>query len=158
MKWDNIKTSLQETQRIKPLSANELIGTLQSYEIEHQNEENESRGNKSIALKTNIDSDADSEDEDVDDEELALYIKKYKKMKIKGRNLKGKKLFEKKKSVDETERLICFHCRKCGHIKPNCPLLKKKTKFEKAKKALKAETWSDTECEDSADDICLMAK
>ena len=98
---------------------------------------------------------------DVDDEELALFIKKYKKMKIRGRNLKGKKLIEKKKSVDETEKskdVICFHCRKHGHIKPNCPLLKKKTKFEKAKKALKAETWSNTECEDSDDEICFMAK
>ena len=80
-------------------------------------------------------------------------------MKIREKNLKGKKLIEKKKSVDETSKdVICFHCRKRGHIKPNCPLLKKKFKFEKAKKALKAETWSDTECEDSDDDICLMAK
>lgn len=35
-----------------------------------------------------------------------------------------------------------------GHIKPECPLLEKlKKKFEKKKKALKAETWSDSETE-----------
>ena len=34
IKWDNIKTSIREIQRIKSLSVNELIGTLQSYEIE----------------------------------------------------------------------------------------------------------------------------
>ena len=145
-----------------PLLVNELIGTLQSYETKKLNEENESKGKKSIALKSNIDSkDAYSEDEDVDDEELALFIKKYKKMKIKGRNLKGKKPFEKKNALDEkSKEVICFHCRKRGHIKPNCPLLKKKTKFEKAKKALKVETLSDTKCEDNDEDIanfCLMA-
>ena len=65
-------------------------------------------------------------------------------MKKKGRNFEGKKPFEKKKTLDETEKskeIICFQCKKRIHIKPNCPLLKKKkSKFEKAKKALKAET------------------
>ena len=51
-----------------PLSMNELIGTLQSYETEKRNEKTESKGKKSIALKSNIHpNDADSEDEDVDD-------------------------------------------------------------------------------------------
>ena len=71
-----------------PLSVNELIETLQSYETKKLNEANEFKGKKSIALKSNIDSDnTDSEDENVDDEKLALFIKKYKKMKIKGRSL-----------------------------------------------------------------------
>ena len=55
--WNNIKTSLQKTQRIMPLSMTKLIGTLQSYETKQLNEENEFRGKKSIALKFNIDSD-----------------------------------------------------------------------------------------------------
>ena len=34
--WDNIKTSLQETQRIMSLLVNGLIGTLQSYELNNR--------------------------------------------------------------------------------------------------------------------------
>ena len=162
--WENIKISIRETQRIMPLSVNELIGTLQSYKIEKPNEENESKGKKSIMLKSNIDSNDANTDED-SDEELALIIKKFKKMKKKGKMLKGKKFNEKKKICDEAEvakDVICFHCKKRGHIKTNCPLLKKKNgKYEKVKKALKVEIWSDIECEDSDEEyanICLMTK
>ena len=147
-----------------PINVDELIGTLQSYEIEQINEENDSKGKRSLALKSNIDFDDVDSDED-SDEELTLIIKKFKKMKKQGKMLKGKKFNEKKKICDEAEvakDVICFHCKKRGHIKTNCPLLKKKNgKYEKVKKALKVEIWSDIECEDSDEEyanICLMTK
>jgi len=37
--WNNIETSIRETQRISPLSVDELMGTLQSYEEERLNKE-----------------------------------------------------------------------------------------------------------------------
>jgi len=77
----------------------------------------------------------------------------------KRRNSKGKK---PKKSGEinfydrnnnEGKYLIYFECRKKCHIKPNCPLFKKrKGKFEKKKKTLKAETQSDTESKSSNDE------
>jgi len=103
----------------------------------------------------------------MDDEELALMIKKFKKLNRKGRRFNWKKQSThnfQKRSIEENETIklvICFECKKKRHIRPNCPLLKKKKgRTKKYKIALKAETWSDTECEESEEEyanICLMA-
>jgi len=50
-----------------PLSIDELISTLQSYEMEQINDE-DPEGKKSIALKTNIDFDDTDSKNDMDDE------------------------------------------------------------------------------------------
>lgn len=42
--WNNIKTSIWETQRIMPLTVDELILTLISYEAEHINDDIDSKG------------------------------------------------------------------------------------------------------------------
>jgi len=67
--WNYVKTSIRETQRIMPLSVDELIGMLQSYEVEQVNDEEDLKGKKPIALKSNIDSDDTDSDDDMDDEE-----------------------------------------------------------------------------------------
>ena len=55
-----------------------------------------SKGKKSIALSSNFDDEiSDSADEDEDDEELALMVKKFRKMVKKGRFFKGKKTFRR---------------------------------------------------------------
>lgn len=142
------------------------MGTLQSYEVEWLNEEGDSKDKKSIVLKSKIDFDYIDSEEDGDDEEPALLVKKFIKMNKKARKFKGKKPFkqiDQKKTNDEGgegKDVIYFQCRKRGDIKPNCPLLKKrKGKFEKFKRALKEETWSDTKCEETDEayaNICLM--
>jgi len=43
------------------------------------------KGKKSITLKSNADFDYTNLDDDIDDEELALLIKKFKKLNRKGR-------------------------------------------------------------------------
>ena len=56
--------------------------------------------------------------------------------------------------------LVCYECRKPCHIKLDCPLLeKKKGKYERKKKALNAEKWSDSKCETNDEEeanLCLM--
>ncbi|XP_039169774.1 uncharacterized protein LOC120293995 [Eucalyptus grandis] len=84
------RTSIRETQMIMPLSVDELIGTLQSYEVEQINDEEDPK---------------DSE-EDMDDEELALMIKKFIRLNRKGRRFNWKKQglqnFQKK-PIEEAE-------------------------------------------------------
>jgi len=74
-----------------PLSVDELIGTLQSYEVKQINDEEDPKGKKSIALKSNVDSDDVDSDDDIDDEELVLLIKKFRKLNRKGRRFNRKK-------------------------------------------------------------------
>ncbi|XP_056163090.1 uncharacterized protein LOC130136781 [Syzygium oleosum] len=61
----------------------------------------------------------------------------------------------------DDEDMALFTRKKLGHIKPDCPLLKKKRgKYEKKKKALNTETWSESECETSDEEeanLYLMA-
>jgi len=79
----------------------ELIGTLQSYEEERLNEE-DTRGKKSIALKSNLDAnDSDLDKNDEDDEEIALMVKRLQKMARKERKFKGKKNPSKLLSIRE---------------------------------------------------------
>lgn len=61
------------------LSVDELVETLQSNEAEQTKEEEDSRGKKSIALKSN-DKSNDGSNDDMDNEKLALMIKKFNKL------------------------------------------------------------------------------
>lgn len=61
----------------------------------------------------------------------------------KGKNFKGKKQMKlsEKRKFSKGKEVVCFERKKLGHIKLECPLLKKKKeKAEKKKRALKAET------------------
>lgn len=165
--WNHIKTSIRETQRIVPISVDKLVGTLQCYEVEQINEEEDPKGKKSIALKSNDDFDDTCSEDDLDDEKLALMIRKFRKLNRKERKYNWRKQGTQRsqnKSTKDNEfnkYVICFECKKKGHIRPNCPLLKKKKgNTEKFKEALKAKTWSNAECEESDEEyanICLMA-
>ncbi|MQL76956.1 hypothetical protein Taro_009354 [Colocasia esculenta] len=73
-----------------------------------------------------------------------------------------------KGETSKNEEVTCFECRKPGHIRPECPELKKKKAYTKGngktskKKALAA--WSDEdtstgeESEEEIANLCLMAK
>ncbi|KAG6660489.1 hypothetical protein CIPAW_03G110400 [Carya illinoinensis] len=102
----------------------------------------------------------DEENEDKD-EEVAMITRRIQRFLKKNRT-SPRKSFKKfsKKDSGKNDTLICYKCNKPGHIKPDCPLLKKDR--NKGKKAMKA-TWdddsssSDSEAsnEESAN-LCLM--
>ncbi|GAV67217.1 LOW QUALITY PROTEIN: zf-CCHC domain-containing protein/UBN2 domain-containing protein, partial [Cephalotus follicularis] len=56
---------------------------------------------------------------------------------------------ETSKNEKEKKEVICYECDKPGHIRPNCPKLKKKK--DKAKKKAMIATWSDSD-DSSSDD------
>ena len=55
----------------------------------------------------------------------------------------GRKPDGKGESTNKDSTIICFECKKPGHMKADCPMLKKKGK--KGKRALAATTQSDDE-------------
>lgn len=76
-----------------PLTNNELIGTLMSFEAERMNDEEDHKGKKSITLISNIhdSSDTDSKEDKENDEDVAQMVKKFINKVRKGRNFSGKK-------------------------------------------------------------------
>ena len=142
--WEAKVTAIQEAKDLTKLPLEELIGSLMTHEIimkEHL--EDESKKKKSIALKT-ISLEVDPEDEDgLDEDDIAYFSRKYKNF-IKRKKYFKKHLSTQKESKCEKSKkdeVICYECKRSGHIRTDCPLLKSSKKSKK--KAMKA-TWDDS--------------
>ena len=153
-------TAIQEAKDLTKLPLDELVGSLMTHEITMKGHmEEESKKKKSIALKSIK---VDSEDEDVlDEDDVAYFTRKYKNF------IKRKKQFKKhftnqkesKGEKSKNDEVICYECKKLGHIRTDCPLLKSSKKSKK--KAMKA-TWDDSDESASGSDeevanFCFMA-
>ena len=93
---------------------------------------------------------------------MTLITRKFKRFMKK--KLRSGKRNEGKGEFSKESTIICYKCKNPGHIKVECPLLKKKEKKEKWKRPMVAMTWSDNEESDSEDEaepkevanLCLM--
>lgn len=105
-----------------------------SYEAEHLDEVSNSKSKKAIAFKANLDdageqTSSQGKDNNVD---MALLTKRFKSFGRKGffkgkRQMKfseDRKTFKSKEEVNGKD-IVCYECRKLGHIKPGCSSLKK---------------------------------
>ena len=116
--------------------------------------------------------DEHSSDNDIQDEDLAMIMRKFKIfMKRKGRFnqkfiKKGKISRDKKKEEgkEKDQGSVCYECKKPGHFRHDCPLLKSSLR-KKIKKALFGAWSDDEELSSSSDEVeptntanlCLMA-
>ena len=81
------------------------------------------------------------------------------------RKWKGGKMHEVKGDSSKESTIICYECKKSGHIKVECLLFKKREKKDKWKRAMAIMTWSDDGEFDSKEkvepkkvaNLCLMA-
>ena len=115
------------------LPLEDLIGSLMTYEINLANkqQEGEDKKKKSITLKATT-----KEKEVEEDEDLALITRKFNKFmrgeRFRRRRFTSRRDFSKKESSsngdkkrwEEKRDLVCFKCKKPGHIKYDCPLYK----------------------------------
>ena len=138
-------------------------------------QEGEDKKNKSIALKatTKEEEDVEKEKPSKEDDDLSLITRRLNKYiryeRFRGRKLTFRRDLSKKESSshddkekwEEKRDLVCFKCKKSGHIKYDCPLYKSKAK-RRMKKAM-MDTWSESEKsfeeekEKEVANMCFMA-
>ncbi|KAK8952225.1 hypothetical protein KSP39_PZI003156 [Platanthera zijinensis] len=189
--WDLRIWPIKEARSTNEISTEALLGKLKSFEQVLKSREAEAeaktptptRKEQTLALKA-----ADiSEGSQSNEELIALFAKRFLKMGRKEFRKKSSK-YEDKPRYDRTpsKEIICYGCRKPGHILPDCPEEKNKDKRKdkdqhrkhskpssyknkKKERGFVAETWSDSDEESSsssssedeeekkAKEICLMA-
>ncbi|KAM6587597.1 hypothetical protein CsatA_010202 [Cannabis sativa] len=159
--------AIQEAKDLSTLPLEEFIGSFMNHEIfmnAQEEEEVDKKKKNTIAFKStsHYDSEA-SEDGDRDMEDITLLTKNFKKfLKFKknaNRFYKGSNSRESSwcYSSRKDDQIICYECKKPGHMKTDCPLRKRSRR-----RAMMA-TWSESEKESSEDEqheianTCFMA-
>ncbi|MQL91061.1 hypothetical protein Taro_023666 [Colocasia esculenta] len=184
--WNTKATVIEDSKDLSKMKLDELIGSLMTYEINVKRKETEENPKRLIALKASkknsssskkdtqqesdeLETSSDSENDDMT--MLTRQFKKFLKFKRKGSgNSKPfqKKYFSNKFESNKKSDIVCYECKKQGHMRGECSELKKKLKKEKftfkKAKAMMA-TWSDEDADEdeqatSGDEQvqCLMAR
>ncbi|EOY03357.1 Uncharacterized protein TCM_018339 [Theobroma cacao] len=174
----------REAKDLNIITLDEICGSLLTHELELKEEEEEDRREvkekkKSIALKASILEEELEELSCDDDEELALVARKFRKLMGRRNRRLARRGFRKdqgaswkirnKNDSNKKEEMICYECKKPGHFKSECPLLKDETpkKNKRSKKAMVAATWSESDTSSFETDdekyeeranICLIAQ
>ena len=182
--WHTKATVIEDSKNLTIMSLDELIGSLMTYEINMKRNSEEVKKKKPIALKatpvtpSSTDDDEDESEKDEEDKDLALFTRQMKKFLRRKRRFPGKykQQFKKKygnkgessikKNSPKKEPIMCYECKKPGHMRGECPELIKKLKKEKSRRprAMMA-TWSDEdsteqsseELDELMESLCLMA-
>ena len=118
--WEIKATTLKELNNKDEMELISLIRNFKTHEMEKKaREEAVPQKKKSIAFKSASTNYDDEEDEE-DDEELSLLVRNVKRIYRKN------KLNYRKRWEGKEKRIICYNCRKPGHIMADCPDFKKK--------------------------------
>ncbi|KAG5524204.1 hypothetical protein RHGRI_031014 [Rhododendron griersonianum] len=155
--------AIEESDKVDDILFEELVGKLQTFELNHLSKKPTLKPNKSIAFKSSRQESSVTQqsDDDLDEEELDFFAKKFSKFikfrkNNKSRNFSsltsGGKNFksgdnEKKSSVDKSKKshgIQCHECHGFGHVQAECANTLKK----KVAKGYKA-TWDDDSDESS---------
>nr|XP_029153406.1 uncharacterized protein LOC114927553 [Arachis hypogaea] len=116
---------------------------------------------KSVALKSRMTTKEEESDDSFADEKMVLFARKMRRL-LRFKN-KGKESFSSKYFKKDQAKFTCHYCKEPGHLKSNCPQLRKDKKSKKDKKKVMMATWEDLENDTSFEDsdqeaqLCLMA-
>ncbi|GKV07174.1 hypothetical protein SLEP1_g18975 [Rubroshorea leprosula] len=147
-----------------------LQGKLLTHEMAMKNDESDddSRKKKSVAFKSSSKDESDNDEKD--DEEFIVLARKCKsflrkdKLKNQGQQKKNYKSSKGKGESSKKDEIICYECKKAGHIKSECPNNDEKSLKAKKKKKAMVATWSCSEDSSSSKEVsdmeahfCLMA-
>ncbi|GAV57810.1 DUF4219 domain-containing protein/UBN2 domain-containing protein, partial [Cephalotus follicularis] len=132
--WMPKVIAVEESKDLNTLPLEDLLGSLMTLEVtimkKGDEEEKEKRKKKVVALKSSISDEIDDES----DQELALITRKLKRF-LANKKKFGDKPYKngniKKGETSKHEDIICYECKKPGHCKSDCPMLKKKEQIKK---------------------------
>ena len=156
--------AIEEGRDFHNLTLDILVSKLMKKEMELKKDEVDVPKGKTIALKANPISNDSSEEELDSDEDIGMLSRKFK-MFLKKKRQEGK--FMKKKPLSKGEaskndEIICYRCKKPGHVKWDCPLRRSTKEKRPSKRAYGA--WTDEdESENEASNVeevanlCFMA-
>ncbi|GAV76871.1 LOW QUALITY PROTEIN: zf-CCHC domain-containing protein/UBN2 domain-containing protein, partial [Cephalotus follicularis] len=126
--WEPKVTAIKEAKDLSTLPLEDLLGSLMTYDLRMSDQARNEPKKKMITLKVRI----------------LLDKKNFSKKQLKKFQSKG----DSSKSDKDEKEVICYECNKPGHIRPDCPKLKKK----KDKKKAMIATWSDSDDSSSDED------
>ena len=173
-KWNSKMEAIEEANNLKELPLEELIGSLMTYEMkiarqEKEKEEKEGK-KKNIALKAQEEKVV--EEAKINDMEhyISFNTKRVQKLmmkdKLSGKTYNKRSNYkregpsrEEKEKREGASEVICYKCKKLGHIKYDCPLYK--AKREKIRAMMTTWSHSEDSSEDQNDEeianMCFMA-
>ncbi|CAL2226660.1 unnamed protein product [Prunus armeniaca] len=163
-------TAIEEIRDLNTLKVQELIGSIQTYEMKHL----PLKKSKNVAFKVVNEEDDGHSNEDCSDEELTILTRRFmnflknqdpRSRDSKGINSKnrfvnytdgGSKFRRLNERKNPREKVKCFECEGYGHISSECANTLKKQKDGK-NKAMHT-TWSDSEseCENDEKTVALI--
>ncbi|GMI95518.1 hypothetical protein HRI_003221100 [Hibiscus trionum] len=166
--WDGKRTAIIEARDLKTLKLDALVGSLLTHEIMRKEREevkkmvekkDVEKKKVGIALKASCQESDSSEDED---EEMAMLAKRFTRVmkSNRGRKFIRKGDFKSKSKEEKKDQITCYECKKPGHIRYECPQLKRKSFGKKNKLKAQIATWSDDESSEEEEEVanlCLMA-
>lgn len=163
--WAPKVTAIQEAKDLTKLPLEELMGSLMAHEITLKENDEEFKKKKNIAFKSSKKEEEDDSNDEGDDEDLAFITRKLKRMFRRNqgfkRNSKREYKGQSSKQEKKKDQIICYECKRPGHIKMDCPSFKYQ---EKKSKAMKATNWDDSEASSSEEEedceianMCFMA-
>ncbi|MQL90267.1 hypothetical protein Taro_022854 [Colocasia esculenta] len=145
--WHTKATVIEDYKDLSTMKLDELIGSLMTYEINLKRKETEVNPRKSITLKASNKSSSSSKKEaqkesdesesssDSENDEMAMLTRQFKKfLKFKKKGSGNFKTFQKKDfsnkfdSNKKSDMIVCYECKKPGHMRGECPELKKRLK------------------------------
>src|SRR5262249_48227639 len=165
--WSPKVTAIEEAKDLDTLKLDELMGSLMTHEMTRKNKEEPKKKKELALITTSSPSTSESDKTEGEDNEIALLSRQFKKFLSKKKHGgRFKKFFRRplakgeSSKRDKEDNVICYKCRKLGHMQGDCPEAsrrfktdKKKEKYDekerfKKKKAMVA-AWSDEESSSS---------